>query len=145
MKISFSYIALFLIISSCQNPIDTENLSNQIIFKTNKTSYSTLDRIDIILNNESNSTILVGLRCGTYLEMLYQKKEGNTWSNKLAFWYLSLGCLTRADTIESNTIFNYSIEPKTFDTLGTYRLVLNYYYLTKNIDDSVFSNSFEIK
>lgn len=138
-------ILLFIIVVGCQNSISTGNATDLISFRTDKTSYSISDTIDIILKNESYSKILIGLRCGGYLEMFYQKKEENIWSDNLSFWYMSLRCLTVVDTLESNNIFNYSLESAIFDSTGTYRLVLKYYRSSENIERIEYSNSFEIK
>ena len=138
-------ILLFIIVVGCQNSISTGNATDRISFRSDKTSYSISDTIDIILKNESYSKILIGLRCGGYLEMFYQKKEENIWSDNLSFWYMSLRCLTVVDTLESNNIFNYSLESAIFDSTGTYRLVLKYYRSSENIERIEYSNSFEIK
>jgi hypothetical protein len=145
MKIIFPSILLSLIIIGCQDPSTTENSLNQIKLQTNKSSYSKLDSINIVLDNKSNSDILIGLRCGNYLEMFYQKKEINVWSDNLWFWYMSLRCATVIDTIRQSSVFNYSIKSEIFDSTGTYRLVLEYY---KQIEDTKiikYSNSFEIQ
>ena len=83
MKTAFLSILFFLVLSSCQNPTNTETPINQINFTTDKTTYSKLDSINIILENKSDSEFLIGLRCNTYLEMFYQKKENNVWSDDL--------------------------------------------------------------
>jgi hypothetical protein len=145
MKIIFPSILLSLIIIGCQDPATTENSLNQIKLQTNKSSYSKLDSINIVLHNKSDSDILISLRCGNYLEMFYQIKEINVWSDNLWFWYMSLRCETVIDTIGQNSVFNYSIKSEIFDSTGTYRLVLEYY---KQIEDTKiikYSNSFEIQ
>jgi len=142
---SLSSSLLFLIIISCGNLTKTENSLNQINLETDKTFYSKTDSINIILENGSNYDILVGLRCKTYLEMYYQKKELDIWSDNLNFWYMSLGCLTVIDTIKPNSTFNYSMKSEIFDSTGIYRLVLNYYSPVENADGIKYSNEFEIK
>lgn len=145
MKILFSAFILLLIIVNCQDPTSTEDSLNKISFLTDKTSYTILDSINIVLENRSNSDIKIGLRCGNYLEMFYQKKEDNVWSDNLWFWWMSLKCTTVIDTIRQNSVFNYSIKSEIFDSTGTYRLVLEYY---KQIEDTKiikYSNSFKIQ
>ena len=145
MKILFSAFLLLLIIVNCQNPTSTENSLNKISFLTDKTSYTILDSINIVLENRSNSDIYIGLRCGNYLEMFYQKKEDNVWSDNLWFWWMSLRCPTVIDSIRPNTVFTYLIKSEIFDTTGTYRLVIDFYEQIEDTMISKFSNTFTIK
>ncbi len=139
MKMIFIYIVFLLLTVSCQNSTSSESSLNQISFLTDKIHYTKLDSINIVLENKSNSDFLIGLRCGEYLEMFYQKKEDNVWTENIWFWYMSLKCPTLIDTIQPTSVFNYSIKPGIFDSTGTYRLVIEGTKIIK------FSNSFEIR
>ena len=75
MKILFLFTFLFLFFNSCQNFVEPDNLLNQINLKTDKTSYSKLDNISVLVMNKSDSKIQVTLRCNTFLEMFYQIKQ----------------------------------------------------------------------
>ncbi len=144
MKTAFSSIVLFLFLSGCQNPTDTETHINQINFTTDKTFYSKLDSINIILENKSESEFLIGLRCNTYLEMFYQKKENNVWSDDLMLRYMSFRCPTAIDTVEPNNKLNYSIKSEMLDSTGMYRFALRYHSI-ENVEAVKYSNSFVIK
>ncbi len=56
--------------------------SEELRFTTDRTSYAPSDTIRLSLSNNSRSDITVGLRCGWYLEMFYQKRENEGWSDK---------------------------------------------------------------
>ena len=141
------YIAglLFLNIACCQQTATRNNSTNPVDFKTDKTSYSDSDSLNITIENKSIPEIVIGLRCDRYLEIFYQKKENKIWTDNLEFWYMSLGCKTNADTLESNSFFNHKLDSKIFESTGTYRLVLDYYNPAENKSGTVYSNSFEIK
>ena len=148
MKILILFTFLFLIFNSCQNSVDPDNSLNQVNLKTDKTSYSKLDNISVLVKNKSNSKIQVTIRCNTFLEMFYQIKQDSIWSGNLMFKYMSSRCLNSADTININEIFNYTLQsekPEISDSIGTYRFVLKYYSLSQNVTDTTYSNSFEIK
>ena len=145
MKILFSFTFLFLIISCCGNITKNEKQLTQINFETDKSSYSRFDNIDISLANNTEYGLVIGLRCKKYLEMKYQKKELDSWSGNLEFWYKSLGCMTTIDTIKPNSIFNYSMKSEIFDSTGIYRLVFNFYDPKEKKDEIKYSNEFEVK
>ena len=148
MKILFLFPFLFLIFNSCQNSVGPDNLLNQVNLKTDKTSYSKLDNISVLVMNKSDSKIQVALRCNTFLEMFYQIKQDSIWSGNLMFKYMNLRCLNSADTINTNGTFNYTLQSEKSeisDSIGTYRFVLKYYSLSQNVADTTYSNSFEIK
>ena len=146
MKIIISSIfILFFNIVGCKNNILTENQINKIIFRTDKSSYLNSDTVKIILANESNNKISIGLRCGIYLEMYYQKKENEVWTDNIPFWYMSLRCLTIIDTLEKGNNINFDLNIDRFISIGEYRLVLNFYDINENKDIVEYSNSFEIK
>lgn len=114
-------------------------------FFTTNTLYTTSDSVVVVLDNQSNSNIIFTRRSGKYLEMYFQKKENNEWSNNLWFWWMSLKSFSKIDTLQSNTIFNYSFTAETFDTTGIYRLVIEFHINKSNSIISKFSNSFEVR
>jgi hypothetical protein len=145
MKIIFLSIILLFFILSCGNLTKTQNSSNQLDIRTDKTYYSISDSIKIILENSTEIEILLRFRCKTYLEISYQKKNLDSWSDNLDFWYMSLGCLTSIDTLKPNSIFNYSMKSGIFDSTGMYRLMLNYYDPVEKTNGIKYSNAFEIR
>ncbi len=145
MKLLFPFSFLILIIISCGNLTKTKTLVNQVNFETDKTSYSRIDSININIENGTDYGLVIGLRCKKYLEVYYQKKELDSWSDNLNFWYMSLGCPTAMDTIEPNGTFKYSMKSEIFDSTGIYRLVLNYYNPFEKTEGTKYSNDFEIR
>jgi hypothetical protein len=142
MKTFFTVLIMAMILLSCTNPTGTDD---RLIFKTDKTTYSHMDSVKIELGNGINDEILVGLRCGIYLEMFYQKKVNSVWTDNLIFAYMSLKCASIPDTVKVNSVYRYTMSPTEFDSMGEYRLVLNYNYVRKNLAEEIYSNSFEIK
>ena len=134
----FYGLLLIFFVVGCEDPLSTAE-DNRIIFYTSSNSYSSADSIPIFIENHTQSNFQVGLRCGKYLEMYYQKKEDSTWSKDLWFSWMSLKCLTVIDdTIKNNSIYKFTIPSDEITTNGTYRLILAN-------DTSIVSNSFEIK
>ncbi len=84
--ISYSLLIIFFAIG-CQEPVSSDN--NQIVFRTKSNSYVTTDSIEVFIDNNMDSNFEIGLRCGEYLEMYYQKKDNNSWSNYLWFSWMS--------------------------------------------------------
>jgi hypothetical protein len=135
MKSIIHILLLVLIIVSCENPTSNTNNSKTIIFKTVGNSFSKTDSIHIIIENKSDTTLKIGKMCGEFLVMSYQKIENGVWSQYYSPRYMYLKCPVMLDSIKAHTSFYYTILPETFDSSGTFRLILN---------DAIFSNAFEI-
>ena len=91
--------ALVLSIIGCQNqPTEIRTSSEQISFSTDSSSYVESDTINLSLKNGPSFDLIVYLKCGRFLEMFYQKKVNQDWSDTLWFSYMSLKCLTFSDT-----------------------------------------------
>jgi len=136
LMISWSLLIIFFSIG-CEGPLSTiEN--NRIIFRTTSNSYFTTDSIKVFIKNNTLSDFKIALRCGGYLEMYYQKKENNTWSNNLWFSWMSLTCFTTINTIKKYNAFEFTIPSDEIDVSGTYRLILAN-------DTLIVSNSFEVR
>ena len=135
--ITFYILLVILFAVSCKNSIST-NENEQIIFHTKSNSYLTTDSIVVLIENNTNSDFEIALRCGLYLEMYYQKKENNAWSNYYWFSWMSLKCLSTTEKIKSYNIFQYLIPSDEITEKGTYRLVLAN-------DTAIVSNLFEVK
>jgi hypothetical protein len=132
------YISLLVILIAigCEDPLATNN--NEIVFHTTSNFYSTTDSITVIIENNTCCNFEIALRCGEYLEMYYQKRENNAWSDNIWFTWMTLKCLTFLDTIKSDNNFQFVIPADEIKISGTYRLILAN-------NTSVISNSFEIK
>jgi len=118
--------------------------SEQIRVLTEKTSYAASDTIRLFLTNNSRSSINVGMRCGLYLEMFYQKKEGQNWGDSLWFAYMSLRCMTVLDSVAMNASFAHSLPAAIFYSTGTFRLRVKVHLPKTSVSLSVFSNPFDI-
>ena len=138
--------ALILSIIGCQNqPTEIKNSSEQIGFSTNSSSYVVSDTINLSLNNSSSFDMVVGLRCGHYLEMFYQKKVNQDWSDTLWFWYMSLRCPTFLDTVLRNNSFAHSMPAEMFNSTGTFRLLIDVYIPQRDTSLMLISNQFQIQ
>lgn len=144
MKYFIFTLFLALAIFGCEKEPSGIGLSEQIKLSTDKSSYSKTDSIQLFLENNSDSDIMIGLRCGEYLEMAYQMKENDNWSADKHFWYMQLGCMTVPDTIQANSTFNYSMPAVFFDTTGIFRLLVPCYVFDIDSNMLVISNSFEV-
>ena len=132
-------VICFLLVSftiSCQNPISSDK--NQITFHTRNNSYLTTDGITVFIENGMNSDFEIFLRCGSYLEMYYQKKDNDSWSNYIWFSWMSLKCTSVPEIIKRHDIYEFTIPSEEINIIGTYRLILAN-------DTSFISNTFEIK
>ena len=130
-------LLLILFVLGCEGPLSTTE-NNKIVFYTSSNSYSITDSIPVFIENHTQSNFQIGLRCGGYLEMYYQKEEDSTWSKYLWFSWMNMRCATFNDTIGSNSIYKFTIPSDEINTYGTYRLILVN-------DTSIVSNSFKIK
>ena len=132
----FTLILLFLLfILNCSNQPTNSDSAKRVNFFTDKHFYFETDTINFTLLNHSDSTLYIGLRCGTMLEMFYQKKENNIWSDNLLFDYMLLNCPTFLDSVKSDGKFKQSIPATIFKSRGTFRLKVN---------EEIISNSFDI-
>lgn len=146
MKIFILFTFLFLLIFGSKNEIvSVDNSIKPIRLSIDKLSYTELDSIYLSLENKSVLDIIIGLRCGVYLETSHQIKENNHWSDSKKFWYEGLECPIFLDTIQAKRIFAYSIPSGIFDSTGTFRLLTPYYVSSKDTSMVVISNSFEIR
>lgn len=142
---SFLFLLIILLLARCEGVNDFHNHNKQISLSTNASLYSENDTICLSLENKLASSIEIGLRCGDFLEMFYQRKEKDQWSDNMWFGYMSLRCFTVLDTIEANSTFAHSVPAKAFGSTGIFRLLVNYHFLNKDTGGVVISNPFEIK
>ncbi len=138
------FVFLLIFNSGCNNFIEIENTLDHITFVTDKITYTVSDSVDIILENGSTKDITFGLRCGTFLEMSFQKKLDGVWSQDSMFWFMTLKCATLPKTLSPGNIFNFSVGSKDFNTTGTFRLVLSFSTIKKEDTTIIYSNEFKI-
>jgi hypothetical protein len=138
--------ALILWIIGCQNQsTEISNSSEQVSFSTNSSSYVESDTIKLSLRNNASYDITVGLRCGLYLEMFYQKQVNQDWSDTLWFSYMSLRCLTDLDTVLMKHSFAHSMPAQIFNSTGTFRLLIDVHIPQRDTSLMVISNQFQIQ
>ena len=137
--------AIIILIAGCRNqPTNSEDQVEGVEFLTDRNTYFESDTIRILLRNDSQSDLTIGLRCGFFLEMTYQIKSANQWGDNLWLPYMYLDCPTFLDTITVNTKFSQSLSADVFDSTGTFRLLLDVYFPQSYTSMTVISNTFEI-
>ena len=141
---------IVLIISAltigCGNqPTNIGSVPDSIGFSTDRAYYAVLDTIRLSLKNNSSSDIDVGLKCGSNLEMSYQKRDVDGWGDTLWFPYMALRCLTLSDTVKVNTTLVRSLPAEIFTSAGTFRLIVNVYAPETAAHLGVVSNSFQVQ
>ncbi|RMI08674.1 MAG: hypothetical protein D6681_07850 [Calditrichaeota bacterium] len=137
-------VLLFVLFGCEKQPTDIGNVPDEIVFVTDKLFYTSADTLQLRLINNSESGIIIGLRCGGYLEMFYQKKEDDHWSENLWFSYMSLRCVTVVDTVPRNETFFYPLPADMFDSTGIFRLLVGVYDQETDSSMTIFSNPFKI-
>lgn len=137
MKNIFLYGLFFIsLILGCSDSISS-NENNEIIFHTSSNYFSSKDSIIVLIENKTNSDFKIALRCGSFLEMYYQKKNNDSWSKNLEFSWMTLKCASINKTIKEKEYYQFTIPQNEIDSSGTFRLILSN-------DFSIKSNSFEI-
>ncbi|MBU0558970.1 MAG: hypothetical protein KKG93_05225 [Bacteroidetes bacterium] len=136
-RIFFFVLFVISFTVGCKDSISTNN-NNEIVLQTVNNSFAKTDSIKILIENKTYSDFEVFLKCGGFLEMYYQKKENNAWSNYLWFSWMSLKCLSTIEKIKGYSVFQYTIPINEITENGTYRLALAN-------DTTIVSNSFEVK
>ncbi len=120
-----SFVSAIFITGCSTNPYTDEY---SIDFLTDQTSYISTDTITVVIINDSTDVFNIGLRCGEYLEMFFQKKKDGEWSENQWFWYMSLRCPTEIDSILPNESYSYELPAEWFDDVGTFRLIMRQWY-----------------
>ena len=138
MKVIIYCGLLIIFFASCCKVQLSTSYNDHVVFHITDNSFLTTDSIEILIENNSDTNFVIILRCGSYPEMYYQKKDNDTWSENLWFSWMSLTCLSTPETIEKNKNFQFIIPSNEINTSGTYRLILAN-------DTSIVSDSFEIK
>ena len=140
----FLFIAAFL---SCS--IDDSSVSplpEGISLKTDKDSYTLKDSVIILLKNNSEYVLELGFRCSyKNLEMYYQQKENDKWSENKWFGYMNLKCMTIQSKVNGHSVLRHSFLSAEFKTSGTFRLLVPVYLSEKDSSIVVTSNSFVIE
>lgn len=136
MKVLNTFFLFVFIFLGCEELITEENGLRDISFTTDKASYTSVDTIYFQVDNRTDTSYTIALRCGRHLEMAFQKKENGIWSDDLLFSYMYLKCPTFIDSIKSGASFKSSLTPELFESAGTFRLILN---------NTVISNTFQIR
>jgi hypothetical protein len=117
----------------------------EVIFSTDKPSYSLSDTIVLQITNNSSDDLFAGLRCGIYLEMSYQKKVDDSSSEKLQFGYMTLRCMTTQVTIPTDSTYSHQLPAELFNSKGTFRLIIDLVDPLTNSNQQVVSDEFRVE
>jgi len=147
MRLILKLILFSIALTSCEDPNSWDTPSfDGITLKTDKNSYTVHDSIKLEMVNNSDYDIELGFRCSMKnLEMFYQQKIDDKWSENKWFTYMNLKCMTIQYELKSSRVLKHSFLAMQFDTTGTFRLLVPYYIPEKDSNIVVVSNSFEIK
>ena len=156
MKTTIALIIMTLFLASCHTNISKRNGQNitgkeqgavnvdgLVSLGLNKTSYSVNDTITINILNKSDEGIELSLRCGTYLEMSYEKMEGEEWSGKREPWYMNLKCMTRMQSLGPGKSYTFSLPAGKIGEVGSYRFKVP--FITSGESHEIRSLEFRIK
>jgi hypothetical protein len=124
---------------------NTENNTSPLALSFSKSSYAQSDTIKLSLLNKTDSDVVIGLRCGFYLEMSYQKSVSRHWSENNELWYMSLKCPTHSYTIRPHEKYDFSVPSSRFNSTGIFRLLVSYTVSTENTTQTITSVPFEIR
>ncbi len=141
-------ILLFLAaLTACETQdAGIDPLQEKITLKTDKLSYPASDNIILSLNNNSGKEVILGFRCSyKNLEMFYQQKEKDEWSENRWFGYMNLKCMTIQYKMKNQEVLKDTVSTKEFKTTGIFRLLVPCYIPEKDTNIMVISNEFEIK
>lgn len=122
-----------------------ENKTGPLALTFSKPSYLQSDSIRSAILNKTDSDIVVGLRCGYYLEMSYQKLLKGQWSENKEFSYMMLRCPTHAYTIKPHEKYDFSLPATLFSSTGSFRLLIPFIPGTENSAQTLTSIPFEIR
>ena len=144
MKYLLFFVVVILI--GCENGQNVYESEDAISFRTDKEIYSRKDSIRLTLENNSGYDLSIGYRCSEKnLEMSYQKKENDKWSENRWFTYMYLKCMTIPSKVEDNTVLRHAFSAVEFGDTGTFRLQISCYLEEKDTTLTVLSNSFKVE
>jgi hypothetical protein len=145
MKIYLLFLFLLLLSCELHEAVD-EPAPESIALKTEKDAYKTKDSIRIFLNNNSEHVLMLGYRCSRKnLEMFYQQKENNKWSENKWFSYMNMKCMTIPSKVKKYSVLKHTFPSAEFNGTGTFRLLLSVFIPDKDSSIVVVSNSFVIE
>ncbi len=135
--------ALLLLLGCTQNHL-AGNPPPGITLTTDKSSYHSGEPIHFKLRNNSGAGMIVGYRCGSFLEFSYQKKEQGEWQGILDFDYPL--CPTTRKEIATGTALSDSLSTDMFNAKGVFRLVLGFNPKKQaDVTRRIYSNEFKIE
>jgi len=147
MRLLLTIFLFSAVIAGCENRASLITPSfDGITLKTDKDSYTDPDSIKLSLSNNSGYEIELGFRCSLKnLEMYYQQKEKDEWSENKWFTYMNLKCMTILSEIKNKQVLKNSVSTTQFNTKGTFRMLVPCYLPARDTNIVVVSNPFEIK
>jgi len=130
--------------SGKNDPQPKENSNGPLGLSFSKSTFTESDTITLTFMNKSDSDISIGLRCGHYPEMVYQKSDKGSWSENKEMAYSMLKCPTRLYTIKPHEKYSINMAASMFNSKGRFRLLVSYTISAEN-NPTITSEAFEIK
>ena len=124
---------------------NSESTPGPVDLTFSKSSYGRSDTIKASILNKTDSEIVIGLRCGFYVEMSYQESVKGHWSENKELPYMRMKCLTRTYTIKPHDKYDFSLPSSLFNSTGSFRLLVSYSVATENASVTITSIPFEIR
>jgi hypothetical protein len=127
------------------DPQTRKNTSGPVALSFSKPSYGKSDTIRSTIFNKTDSGMIIALRCGSYLEMSYQKSVNGHWSENMELPYMMLKCPTRTKTIMPHEKYEFSVPSALFNATGSFRLLISFTVGTESTNQTITSVPFEIR
>lgn len=121
-----------------ENPVGAYTLT------FNKYSHGVADTLKGSLLNNSDSAMVIALRCGHYLELSFQQSVNGVWSEKRQPSYMRLRCATHTFTINPHGQYDFSLPTSLFGTTGSFRLLVSFTTGKGNTNYTLTSEAFEL-
>lgn len=140
-----TFLGVLMLLFGCtHNHLAVNPAPGEITLTTDKSTYHPDETIHFKLRNNSGTGMIVGYRCGSILELSYQKKEQGEWQDILDFDYPM--CPTTMREVAPGTTVNGSLSASSLKTKGAFRLVLGFNPQNKmDVTNQIYSNEFKIE
>ena len=147
MRLLFIAIIIYIFQLPCilAQDGDLHDTAGKVQCATDRVDYSGNDTIRLTLTNGSEDAFVVGLRCGRFLEMSFQRMEDDRWSEDQWFDYMALRCMTVMDTVQAGHAFSFDLPAAKFGPVGTFRLAVKVFRPGQNDTEIIFSDTFRVE
>ena len=135
------YIIIALTITSCDLTGPSQAYHSLIKLSTNSNRYTVQDTIQVTLANDSTSNIHFLKDCGPTFNG-YQQWINKHWSKPKNIIPPTWECAAYPDTLKPGDEISDTMLAKSFETVGTFRLVFSYYDMSHY--ETTYSNNFTV-